>query len=57
MIINSMPLECYFWHAQPAITEALLRHFPDHIGPGKLIVDVGAGYNPWEHATEFRRFA
>jgi SAM-dependent methyltransferase len=47
-----MPLTHYFWHTQPGITSALVRHFPNHIGPGKLVVDVGAGYAPWQHATE-----
>jgi SAM-dependent methyltransferase len=48
-----MALTKFYWSAQPAITEALVREFADCLGPGKLVVDVGAGYAPWEHATEF----
>jgi SAM-dependent methyltransferase len=48
-----MPFQQYFWHRPPAIDVALLKHFADFIGPGKLVVDVGAGYDPWPHATEF----
>jgi SAM-dependent methyltransferase len=47
-----MPFDRYYWHAQPAITDSLISNFRDHIGTGKLVVDVGAGYAPWEHATE-----
>ena len=42
-----MPLTKYFWHRQPAIDAALLKHFADFLGPGKFVVDVGAGYDPW----------
>jgi SAM-dependent methyltransferase len=43
----------YFWARQPAIDAALLKHFAGFVGAGKLVVDVGAGYDPWPHATEF----
>jgi len=43
----------YFWHRQPAIDAALLREFADCLGPGKLVVDVGAGYDPWPYANEY----
>jgi SAM-dependent methyltransferase len=46
-------IEKFYWHRQPTIDEALLREFADCLGPGKLVVDVGAGYDPWPYATEF----
>jgi hypothetical protein len=45
-------IEVHYWHRQPAIDQALARRFADFLGPGKLVVDVGAGYSPWPHATE-----
>jgi hypothetical protein len=48
-----MPIDQQFWHRQPAIDAALASHFANFIGPDKLVVDVGAGYDPWPHATEF----
>ena len=46
-------IQTFYWHRQPAIDAALLREFADSLGPGKLVVDVGAGYDPWPYATEF----
>jgi SAM-dependent methyltransferase len=48
-----MAIERHFYRRQPAIDAALLDRFADFIAAGKLIVDVGAGYDPWPHATEF----
>jgi hypothetical protein len=43
----------FYWHRQPAIDDFILRFFADCLGPEKLVVDVGAGYDPWAYATEF----
>src|ERR1043166_6850718 len=48
-----MPFTHFFWHRQPVVDAALCRRFGEFIGPAKLVVDIGPGYDPWLFATEY----
>ena len=47
-----VPIRNHYWSAQAPVQAVLSSQIKEILLGGKLIVDVGGGLNPWQHATE-----
>jgi hypothetical protein len=45
--------DTFYWRRQSAIDSAIISRCLDAFCPGSVVVDVGAGYDPWHYANEF----
>jgi len=42
----------HYWHRQQCVQDAVVARYADQFAAGRLIVDVGAGYDPFSLSTE-----
>jgi hypothetical protein len=45
-------VEHHYWHRQPCVQDAIAARYRDDLAAGRLVVDVGAGYDPFAPANE-----